>query len=167
MSAPPVEKDDVPKSTLRAADLLPTSTLGLRSRPLRAMLSALGIAIGIASIVAVLGVTRSSQSHLLARHLKQRESQAAEPLRHQSAQVARVGELGEILGEEGVVAVVSCGPGSDALKQFVGSANAVNITFASIDERHLTRREVATPTVLSEAAGGDEDGEAYRWINRY
>lgn len=67
MSAPPVEKDDVPKSTLRAADLLPTSTLGLRSRPLRAMLSALGIAIGIASIVAVLGVTRSSQSHLLAQ----------------------------------------------------------------------------------------------------
>jgi putative ABC transport system permease protein len=57
----------VTKSTLRAADLLPTSTLGLRSRPLRGLLSGLGIAIGIASIVAVLGVTRSSQSHLLAQ----------------------------------------------------------------------------------------------------
>jgi putative ABC transport system permease protein len=53
------------KSVLRAVDLLPISTLGLRFRRVRAMLSALGIAIGIASIVAVLGVTRSSQSFLL------------------------------------------------------------------------------------------------------
>ena len=59
--------DTVRKSTLRATDLLPTSTLGLQSRPLRALLSGLGIAIGIASIVAVLGVTRSSQSHLLSQ----------------------------------------------------------------------------------------------------
>jgi putative ABC transport system permease protein len=54
-------------SRLRAADLLPTGTIGLRSRKLRACLSGLGIAIGIASIVAVLGVTRSSQSQLLAQ----------------------------------------------------------------------------------------------------
>ncbi len=40
---------------------------GLRSRPLRAALSALGIAIGVASIVAVLGITRSSQAQLLAQ----------------------------------------------------------------------------------------------------
>jgi putative ABC transport system permease protein len=53
------------RSTLRLADLLPVGTLGLRSRRIRAVLSALGIAIGIASIVSVLGVTRSSQSHLL------------------------------------------------------------------------------------------------------
>jgi putative ABC transport system permease protein len=58
---------DLPRSTLRPADLLPVGTLGLRSRRLRALLSGLGIAIGIASIVAVLGVTRSSQSHLLAQ----------------------------------------------------------------------------------------------------
>ncbi|MEO3929735.1 ABC transporter permease [Micromonosporaceae bacterium B7E4] len=58
---------DVPRSRLRARDLLPTGTLGLRSRSVRALLSGLGIAIGIASIVSVLGVTRSSQSHLLAQ----------------------------------------------------------------------------------------------------
>jgi putative ABC transport system permease protein len=52
---------------LRAADLVPISTLGLRSRKLRALLSGVGIAIGIASIVAVLGVARSSESHLLAQ----------------------------------------------------------------------------------------------------
>jgi ABC-type lipoprotein release transport system permease subunit len=55
------------RSTLRAADLLSTSTLGLRSRRMRAALSGLGIAIGIASIVAVLGIARSSQSDLLAQ----------------------------------------------------------------------------------------------------
>jgi len=62
-----VTTHDVPRSTLRARDLLPTSTLGLRSRKVRALLSGLGIAIGIASIVSVLGVTRSSQSALLAQ----------------------------------------------------------------------------------------------------
>ena len=56
-----------PGSRLRAADLLPVGTVGLRARPLRAGLSALGVAIGIAAIVAVLGITRSSQSDLLAQ----------------------------------------------------------------------------------------------------
>jgi putative ABC transport system permease protein len=55
------------RSRLRAGDLLPIGTLGLRSRKLRALMSGVGIAIGIASIVAVLGVTRSSESHLLAQ----------------------------------------------------------------------------------------------------
>lgn len=56
-----------PASRLRAADLLPVGTVGLRARPLRAGLSALGVAIGIAAIVAVLGITRSSQADLLAQ----------------------------------------------------------------------------------------------------
>ncbi|GII03388.1 ABC transporter permease [Planobispora takensis] len=56
----------VPASRVRAGDLLVTGTLGLRTRRLRAVLSALGIAIGIAAIVAVLGVTRSGQAALLA-----------------------------------------------------------------------------------------------------
>jgi putative ABC transport system permease protein len=62
-----VRRHDLPRSTLRPADLLPLGTLGLRTRTVRALLSGLGIAIGIASIVAVLGVTRSSQSDLLAQ----------------------------------------------------------------------------------------------------
>ncbi|HEY6279278.1 MAG TPA: ABC transporter permease, partial [Streptosporangiaceae bacterium] len=54
-------------SRMRAADLLPSGTLGLRTRPLRAVLSALGIAIGVGAIVGVLGITESSQSSLLAQ----------------------------------------------------------------------------------------------------
>jgi putative ABC transport system permease protein len=53
-------------SRLRAADLLGVGTLGLRSRRLRAILSSLGIAIGVGAIVGILGITGSSQSSLLA-----------------------------------------------------------------------------------------------------
>jgi putative ABC transport system permease protein len=56
-----------PRSRLRPADLLPVGTAGPRARPLRAGLSALGVAIGIAAVVAVLGITRSSQAGLLAQ----------------------------------------------------------------------------------------------------
>jgi putative ABC transport system permease protein len=54
------------RSTLRPADTLRAGLAGLRNRRARAALSALGIAIGIAALVAVLGITRSSQSALLA-----------------------------------------------------------------------------------------------------
>ena len=50
---------------LRPSDLGRLSTVGLRTRKLRAGLSALGIAIGVAAIVAVLGLSSSSQAGLL------------------------------------------------------------------------------------------------------
>jgi putative ABC transport system permease protein len=63
---PPVVPPRPLHSTLRPADTLRTGLSGLRYRRTRAALSALGIAIGIAALVAVLGITRSSQSALLA-----------------------------------------------------------------------------------------------------
>ncbi|HEY2654705.1 MAG TPA: ABC transporter permease, partial [Solirubrobacteraceae bacterium] len=51
---------------LPLSDLTRLSTVGLRTRKLRAGLSALGIAIGVAAIVAVLGLSASSQAGLLA-----------------------------------------------------------------------------------------------------
>jgi putative ABC transport system permease protein len=51
---------------LRPGDLAGLASVGLRTRKLRAALSALGIAIGVAAIVAVLGLASSSQSALLA-----------------------------------------------------------------------------------------------------
>ncbi|MBE2319586.1 ABC transporter permease [Solirubrobacter sp. CPCC 204708] len=47
-------------------DALRVMSVGLRARPTRAALSALGIAIGTAAIVAVLGLSASSQAGLLA-----------------------------------------------------------------------------------------------------
>lgn len=51
---------------LRPADAFRVASAGLRARPLRSALSALGIAIGTAAIVAVLGLSASSQAGLLA-----------------------------------------------------------------------------------------------------
>jgi putative ABC transport system permease protein len=50
---------------LQLFDLTRLSTFGLRTRKLRAGLSALGIAVGVAAIVAVLGLSASSQAGLL------------------------------------------------------------------------------------------------------
>ncbi len=65
-AAPPATTRRAWRSTVRAGDMLRTGLAGLRHRRTRAALSALGIAIGIAALVAVLGITRSSQSALLA-----------------------------------------------------------------------------------------------------
>ncbi|HKE63180.1 MAG TPA: ABC transporter permease [Micromonosporaceae bacterium] len=51
---------------LRLADLSRLAMIGIRTRKLRAALSALGIAIGVAAIVAVLGLSASSEAGLLA-----------------------------------------------------------------------------------------------------
>ena len=51
---------------LSPLDGLRVASVGLRARPLRAALSALGIAIGTAAIVAILGLSASSQAGLLA-----------------------------------------------------------------------------------------------------
>jgi len=52
---------------LHPADLARVASVGLRTRRLRASLSALGIAIGVAAIVAVLGLSSSSQAGLLSQ----------------------------------------------------------------------------------------------------
>jgi putative ABC transport system permease protein len=59
-------RTDLALPRLRAADLARVASVGLRTRRVRAALSALGIAIGVAAIVAVLGLSASSQAGLLA-----------------------------------------------------------------------------------------------------
>ncbi len=54
-------------AALGARDLVGVAALGLRTRRLRACLSALGIAIGIAAMVAVLGISESSKADLIAQ----------------------------------------------------------------------------------------------------
>ncbi len=58
---PPAERARMPPH-----ELLSVALQGLRTRRLRASLSALGIAIGIGAMVAVVGVSASSQANLLA-----------------------------------------------------------------------------------------------------
>lgn len=49
---------------MRFADLVRVGGVGLRTRPLRAFLSALGIAIGIAAMVSVVGISASSREEV-------------------------------------------------------------------------------------------------------
>jgi putative ABC transport system permease protein len=53
-----------PRRRLDLRDLLEVGTVGLRTRPLRAVLSTIGIAIGIATLVTVTAVPASSQAAL-------------------------------------------------------------------------------------------------------
>jgi putative ABC transport system permease protein len=55
------------RSRLAAADLLRLGGVGLRVRPMRAVLSALGIAIGIAAMVAVISISASGRERLNAQ----------------------------------------------------------------------------------------------------
>ena len=54
-------------SKLHFNDLLRTATVGMRTRKQRSALSALGIMIGIAALVAVMGLSQSSKSELIAQ----------------------------------------------------------------------------------------------------
>jgi len=54
------------RSRLRPRDVLATGTVGIRTRRARSAFTALGIAIGIASMVAVMGISSSSKADLLA-----------------------------------------------------------------------------------------------------
>ncbi|MFC5748579.1 ABC transporter permease [Actinomadura rugatobispora] len=57
--------DDAP-ARLGAGDVLRVGAAGLRARPLRVFLSALGIAIGIAAMIGVVGISTSSRAQLQA-----------------------------------------------------------------------------------------------------
>ena len=63
----PAGQSEIPPSRLRPGDLLRVASVGLRTRRLRAALSALGVAIGIAAMVAVLGISESSKAGLIAQ----------------------------------------------------------------------------------------------------
>ena len=54
-----------PRSQLSIGDTLRTASTGPRSRKLRSALSALGITIGIAALVSVLGLSSSSSADLI------------------------------------------------------------------------------------------------------
>jgi putative ABC transport system permease protein len=62
----PRPRDHIAPARLPISQLLGTALQGPRTRRLRAGLSALGIAIGIAAMVAVVGVSASAQANLLA-----------------------------------------------------------------------------------------------------
>ena len=61
---PPSPPPRLTPARLRPPDVFRVGSAGLRTRPLRAFLSALGIAIGIAAMTAVVGISASSRAEL-------------------------------------------------------------------------------------------------------
>ncbi|MYW35370.1 ABC transporter permease, partial [Streptomyces sp. SID2119] len=60
-------RQDLKPAHLSPRDILRVGAVGLRARRTRVALSALGIAIGIATMVAVVGLSESSRADLMAR----------------------------------------------------------------------------------------------------
>ncbi|HEY0696889.1 MAG TPA: ABC transporter permease, partial [Micromonospora sp.] len=60
----PVARPRLSPARMRPRDVVRVGAAGLRVRPTRALLSALGIAIGIAAMIAVVGISSSSRADL-------------------------------------------------------------------------------------------------------
>jgi putative ABC transport system permease protein len=130
--------------------------VGLRTRPLRAALSALGIAIGVASIVAVLGLSSSSQAGLLAEidrlgtnlltaHSGQDFSGDEAPLPHAApAMVGRIAAVERVAHTAAVDAPVYRSPLIPSVE-----TNALQVQAASLD---------LLPVIATRMAAG-------RWLN--
>ena len=67
MTTSTTDRPDIAPSRLAPADTFRAAGIGLRTRRLRSVLSALGIMIGIGAMVAVLGLSESSKSDLLSQ----------------------------------------------------------------------------------------------------
>jgi putative ABC transport system permease protein len=108
--------DDLSPRRLGLRDVLRVSSIGIRTRRLRAGLSALGIAIGAAAIVGVLGLSASSQAGLLAEidalgtnlltvNTGQDLTGNATPLPVEAP--ARIGRIGDVTGVQSTGAMTA------------------------------------------------------------
>lgn len=111
-------------SRLRPHDALRVAGSGLRARPLRAVLSALGIAVGIGAMVAVVGISASSRAQID----QQMQALGTNLLTVQPGQTLRADETA-ILPTESVDMVARIGP--------VTSVSAVG----TIDDAYVYRND--------------------------
>ena len=72
-----IEADRPVGRVMRRRDIARTGAIGLRAKPVRSFLSALGIAIGIAAMVAVVGISTSSQCRCIGPTRSTRHQPAA------------------------------------------------------------------------------------------
>ncbi len=146
-------------SKMHLADIARTATVGLRTRTLRSVLSAVGVMIGIASMVAVLGLSESSKSDLLAQLDRLGTNlltvQAGQGIGRGSgelpaeaaAMVARIGPV------ETTSAVSTVGAANVFRTDFIPSGQTGGITVQAVDSNLLATLggRVATGRFLDEA----------------
>jgi putative ABC transport system permease protein len=140
------------------ADLARIASVGIRTRRVRATLSALGIALGVAAIVAVLGLSASSQAGLLAEIDKLGTNlltvqngqtlfgQAAELPLQAPEMIARIGPVQQVQETGSTDANVYKSP-------FIASVNtnALSVQAASLDLPHAVGTTLAQGSYLNAA----------------
>jgi putative ABC transport system permease protein len=146
------------RATLRPADLARVASIGIRTRRVRASLSALGIAIGVAAIVAVLGLSASSRAGLLAEidrlgtnllMVSNGQSffgDAAELSTSAPAMIARIGPVQSVAETGDTSAAVYRTPFIPS-----GNTNALNVRAASLDLLPVIGATVARGRYLNAA----------------
>jgi putative ABC transport system permease protein len=148
----------IPPSRLRPRDALRVAASGLRARPLRAVLSVLGIAVGIAAMVAVVGISASSRAEI-DRQLK---ALGTNVLTVEPGQTLRSGETAK-LPAESVDMVARIGPVTS-----VSAVGAVEGAFVyrndQIDEAKTNgiTTLAARPDLLDTVSGDVASG---RWLD--
>jgi putative ABC transport system permease protein len=149
----------VVRRRLQLSDLTRLSTVGLRTRKLRAGLSALGIAIGVAAIVAVLGLSASSQAGLL-NEIDQLGTNLltvgdGQTLTGTPAELPTTapGMIGRIRGVQQVQATGAIGGANAYRNPYVPSidTNALTVQAASLDLLPVVATTVATGHYLNAA----------------
>jgi putative ABC transport system permease protein len=148
----------MPPSRLRPSDALRVAATGLRARPLRAVLSALGIAVGIGAMVAVVGISASSRAEVD----RQIEALGSNLLTVEPGQTFRGGETA-ILPRESVDMVARIGPVTS-----VSAVGAVEDAFVYRTDRieELKTNGITTlaarPDLLETVSGEVSSG---RWLD--
>jgi putative ABC transport system permease protein len=148
----------MPPSRLRPRDALRVAASGLRARPLRAVLSVLGIAVGIAAMVAVVGISASSRAEID----RQLQALGTNVLTVEPGQTLRSGETAK-LPAESVDMVARIGPVTS-----VSAVGAVEGAFVyrndQIDEAKTNgiTTLAARPDLLDTVSGDVASG---RWLD--
>ncbi len=146
-------------SRLAPADMMRASLIGLRTRRLRSVLSALGIVIGIAAMVGVLGLSESSKSDLLA----QLDRLGTNMLRIEAGSGIGIGS--GVLPDESTAMVARIGPVQQVASisetearvyrtDLVPSGQTGGISVAAVDENLLMtlQGQMASGVFLDQAA---------------
>jgi putative ABC transport system permease protein len=143
---------------LSGLDLIRVGAVGLHTRKLRAALSALGIAIGIASVVAVLGISDSSRADLLATldelgtnllTVSAGNSVFGEASSLPEQAEAMVQRIGPVRAASGVASASAYVYRSDAIPE--GETNGLSVVAVDTDLLDTLQGTVAAGAFLDEA----------------
>ena len=133
-------------AVLRPADVWPLAALGLRGRPARAVLSAAGVALGVATMVAVLGISSSSRAQLVAEidalgtnllTVAPGQSFAGQTVTLPKSAPAMVARIGPVLGASAIGDVSA----SVYRSNYISPANTEAITVYAADTNLLSTLE--------------------------